>query len=487
MRISILFLISFFCISFLYSQQTTFFRTYGMGLYDVGEVVIPINDTNYIVAGTTNTTGIDGTDMLLFQTNSVGELTWWKNFGGYGIQSAKGAVTAVDGSGYYITGYKNTFDSTGYDIWLVKANLNGNIMWSKTYGGDDWEIAHSINKLPDSTYIIAGETFSFGSGQRDMYIIRINSDGDTLWTRTFGGIADDIAKYVHVDRHDNILIVGNTESFGSGNSDVYLIYLNMAGDTIWTKTFGTIDDDFGYSADMYIDTSNQMSFGIGYTSYYAPDLAQNSYILIIDSALGNNIALKPQLEANPGILDRIKVRYDKPGVFCYVAEYKDSFNNISIIFTNRTYYGLDYSTSNVVSAAGGNESTKPNDLRKTLDNGYIITGFSEYWGPGPTSCFLLKTDTVLMGPNAPIVSIEKEPENHLEVFPNPVEGNYFYINSGNTIKGVKIYNHIGQLIRSYTTNNQVQSLTLEKPATVSGIHIIEILTSNSIICKKIIF
>ncbi len=458
-----------------------------MGVFDVGETVIPINDTNYVVAGTTNITGMNGTDMLLFKTNSNGDVTWWKNIGGTGIQSGKGAVMAADSTGYFITGYKNNFDSTGYDVWLVKANLSGDTVWSRSYGGDDWEIAHAINKLPDSTYIIAGETYSFGNGQRDMYILRVDGSGDTLWTRTLGGTADDVAKYIHIDRHDNILIVGNTESFGAGNSDVYLIYMDLNGDTIWTKTIGTADDDFGYSADMYIDGSNQMSFGIGYTSYYAPDQAQNSYILIIDSVSGADIALKPQLEADPGILDHIMVKYEKPGIFGYSAELKDQFDHISIVFANKTNYGLDFNTSYMFYASGGNESTKPLWLNKALDKGYIITGFSENWGPGPTACFLLKTDTLLNAPNTPTVSIEDLQETLVELFPNPVIDQHFYLNSSEPIQSVRILGINGQLIYSYSILQFAKTLTLERPMVAEGIYMVEITTTEGTIYKKIVF
>lgn len=485
MRIRLLFVISFFFVGFLNAQQTKFFRTYSVGVFDVGEVVIPINDTNYVVAGTTNTNGLNGTDMLLFQTNSVGDVMWWKNYGNNGTQSAKGAVMAVDSSGYLLAGYQNKFDSTGYDIWLIKTNLTGDTLFTKTYGGADWEIAHSINKFSDSTYIIAGETYSFGNGARDMYLLRIDSNGDTIWTKTFGGSQDDIAKYAFVDKYDNILVVGSTESMGAGNSDVYLIYLDINGDTLWTKVFGTVEDDFGYSADMYLDTNNTMGFVIGYTSYYSPDLAQNSYLLHIDS-IGNSIAVFPQMETAAEILDHIKIRRTDPGKIFFTADLKYAYNEISIIYSNKTSYGLAIQAQQTY-GSGGNESTNPTDIYRTLDGGYIITGYSENWGPGPTSCFLLKMDSLLAAPNVPVIGMENLHEVSIAIFPNPVEGNYFYINSSENITGVKIYNLTGQLIQVYTTGNQSKSVTLEKPLIASGIYVVEIQTENGVVCKKIIF
>jgi hypothetical protein len=483
-KIGLLFI---FCLSTLTAQQTAFFRTYSMGLFDVGETVIPLNDTSYVVAGTTNVTGMNGTDMLLFKTNSMGDVAWWKNIGGAGIQSGKAAVMSADSSGYLITGYENNFGSTGYDIWLVKTDVNGNTVWDKTYGGNDWEVASAMGKLADSTYIIAGETYSFGNGQRDVYVIHLNGNGDTLWTRTFGGSADDVAKCLHIDRHNNILIVGDTKSFGAGNSDVYLIYMDANGDTLWTKTHGTPDDDFGYSADSYLDAGNQLSFGIGYTSYYAPDLAQNSYILLVDSANGTNITVQEQLEANPGILDRIEVKYDRPGIFCYIAELKDAYDHISILYGSRTYSGLVYNAGFVSYAGGGNESTKHNDLAHTLDKGYIVTGYSENWGPGPTSCFLLKTDTSLIAPNDPQIGIENIEEQMVRVFPNPVVGDYFYVNSSEPILSVRILGINGQLTYNYSILKNAKTITLERPLVEEGIYLLEITTDYGAVFRKIIF
>ncbi len=481
-----LFCISFLWIGFASAQQTKFFRTYSMGLFDVGEAVIPINDTNYVVAGTTNVTGMNGTDVLLFQTNSTGDVMWWKNYGGTGIQSAKSLVMAVDSSGYFITGYKNNFDSTGYDIWLLKTDLNGDTLWTKTYGGSNWEVSYSINKLPDSTYIIAGETFSFGSGLRDMYAIHIDANGDTLWTRTYGGTQNDIAKYVMVDKYNNMLLVGHTESFGAGNSDAYLVYIDINGDTIWTRTIGTTDNDYGYSADMYSDTSGAMEFAIGYTSYYPNDSAQNSYILLIDSIAGNSIALYPQLVPNDEILDHIKIRQGDPGEIYMTADIKYNWNQISIIYNQKTSYGL-VQVAQQTYGSGGNESTNPNDIYMTLDKGYILTGYSENWGPGPTSCFLLKTDSMIQAPNVPVISVEEEKENSLTIFPNPVEGNYFYINANTKIIEVKIFNLMGQLIKTYSTGENAQSVTLEKPSVLSGIYLVEVILQGSRVCRKIIF
>jgi len=478
-------LILIFFVGMLNAQQTKFFRTYGLGLFDVGECVVPVADTNYIVAGTTNTTGMNGTDLLIFKTNSIGDLIWWKNFGGTGIESGKSVVMTADSSGYLVCGYKNDFTPSGYDVWLLKINLNGDTVWTKTYGGNDWEVSYSINKLPDSTYIIAGETYSFGNGQRDAYILRIDSNGDTLWTKTFGGVNDDVVRYIHIDRHQNILLVGNTESFGAGNSDAYLVYLDLNGDSIWTKTIGTADDDFGYSADMYIDTSGAMSFVVGYTSWYIPDLAQNTYLLRIDS-MGNSISLHPQYEASTVILDHPHVLQREPGKISLITNYKEAVDQNSILFLQKTQYNIVPILERTC-AGGVSESTFQNDFKLSLDKGFIVTGYSENWGPGPTSCILLKLDTMMQSPDTPTVSIEKLNVGNIDVFPNPVISEHFYINSSNAIESVTILSLNGELTHSFKIPVEQKSLALETPLIASGIYLLEIKTKEGTVYRKMIF
>jgi hypothetical protein len=208
-------------------------------------------------------------------------------------------------------------------------------------------------------------------------------------------------------------------------------------------------------------------------------------MLRIDS-LGNSVAVFPLLVTNPEILDHIKVRSTHPGKVFYTTDIKYGFDEISIIYAQKTDYALVPGTQ-ITYASGGNESTYPNDIYRTLDGGYIITGYSENWGPGPTSCILLKSDSVLAAPNVPVVSVEISDENSVQVFPNPVEGNYFYVNATAYIQTVNIYNLTGQIIAGYKTLESVKSLTLQKPVITSGIYIAEIHTSQGVVCKKMIF
>jgi hypothetical protein len=473
-------------ISFLYAQ-TTFFRTYGLGIYDTGESAVINNDTTYVIGGITDSGGGNGTDFLLFKVNSIGDVIWRKQYGGNGPDGAKAVVKALDNGGYFITGYKNDIDSSGYNIWLLKTDANGDTLWSKTFGGGDWDFAHSLTTLTDSTYVIAGETYSYGNGQRDVYLIRFDANGDTIWTKTYGGTNDDAAKYIFTDRNNNMVVVGNTKSYGLGNSDVYVIHLDSNGDSLWTKTIGTVDDDFGYSVDMYVDTAlNEMDFVIGYTSYYTPDLGQNTYLARMDSANGNIQATYPQGVISLVLLDQPHVAQTENGKISFFCDYRESYNQNCILFCEKDEYNF-FAIDSKTFAAGGNENTSQNAFTLALDSGFLVTGYSENWGPGITSAFILKTDYSLNSPDTPTVNIENIEIDEITIYPNPVSGNYFYINAGSNIEKVNIYNMNGQLIRSYIIGIHQPSAICEKPETTNGIYIVEVITTTGVVQKKIIF
>ena len=148
---------------------------------------------------------------------------------------------------FAIAGVTNSTGAGGYDVYLLKVDYYGNELWSNTFGGSDWELGYSLKQTPDGGFIIAGETYSFGAGEKDVYLIRTDSDGNELWSKTFGGAEDDFGSEVIVNHDGGYTIVGETSSFGPGLEDMFLIRTNPVGDTIWTRALGDTTYDTGGS------------------------------------------------------------------------------------------------------------------------------------------------------------------------------------------------------------------------------------------------
>ncbi len=241
-------------------------KTHGGSGTDDGCSVQQTSDGGYIIAGTTSSFGAGHADVYLIKTDTNGDMAWAKTYGGSNGDFGTSVVQISDGS-YIITGYTYSFGTgNSYpDIYLIKTDANGDTVWTKTYGGNYLDAGFSVQQTSDEGYIIVGWTTSFGAGG-DVYLIKTNANGDPMWTKTFGGSGSEYAYSVQQTSDEGYAITGSTFSFDSGGGDVYLIRTNVNGDTIWTKTYGGSLLDWGYSVQQtsdegYIITGNTYSFG----------------------------------------------------------------------------------------------------------------------------------------------------------------------------------------------------------------------------------
>jgi hypothetical protein len=133
------------------------------------------------------------------------------------------SVQQMADGGYFMVGYTISFGAGSEDFYIVKTDNFGYNLWGYTYGGSHSDIAYSVCKTTDEDYIVAGVTSSFGAGGRDFYLVKTNSQGDTLWTRTYGGSDDDEAYSVQQTADGGYILAGHTRSFGTGGKDFYLV------------------------------------------------------------------------------------------------------------------------------------------------------------------------------------------------------------------------------------------------------------------------
>lgn len=216
----------------------------------------------------------------LIRTDADGNILWTKAYGGGGEHSYSLQQT-TDG-GYIISGYTFNFGAGDYDIYLVKTDNTGNILWTKTYGTTGIEEAYSVQQTTDGGYIITGKTQASLLSQAYVLLIKTNSAGDTLWTKTYGGTVGEVGYSVQQTTDGGYIVAGVTYSFGAGNQDVYLIRTDFNGDTLWTKAYGGANDDFGMSVKQsasggFIITGETNSFGAGGTDVYVISADANGY------------------------------------------------------------------------------------------------------------------------------------------------------------------------------------------------------------------
>jgi len=229
-------------------------------------------DGGYIVAGLTEPFGSEEADVYILKLNSKGEIDWQKTFGDQVVDQANSIQQTKDG-GYIVAGVTGSFGFGEQDAYILKLNSKGEIEWQKTFGGDGFDIATSIQQTTDGGYIAAGWTESFGSGEYDAYVLKLNSKGEVEWQKTFGGKDYDEANSIQQTTDGGYIVAGWTKSFGSGGADVYILKLNSKGEVEWQKTFGGGDSDGAFSNLQttdggYIVAGWTWSFGSGGADVY---------------------------------------------------------------------------------------------------------------------------------------------------------------------------------------------------------------------------
>ncbi|MBS4028269.1 MAG: T9SS type A sorting domain-containing protein [Ignavibacteriales bacterium] len=246
-----------------------FTKTFGGGNDDIGNSVQQTNDGGYIIAGNTYSFGAGNSDVYIIKTDVNGDSVWAKTYGGSLSEVGYSVQQATDG-GYVVVGSTTkNFATMGADVYLIKTDANGDSLFTKNIGGIRYDEGYSVRQSSDGSYSIAGYTSSFGATiQGDVYLIKTDANGNTFFTKTFGGSADDYGHSVQQTNDGGYIIAGYTYSFGEGNSDVYLIKTDANGDTLFTKTFGGSNDDRGYSVLQtsdggYIITGFTNSYGVG--------------------------------------------------------------------------------------------------------------------------------------------------------------------------------------------------------------------------------
>jgi hypothetical protein len=255
--------------------NTLWTKTFGGPYWDVGYSLQQTSDGGYIIAGFRGTEGVgrySKSDAYLIKTDSSGDAEWEKTFGGDGYDCGY-SVIQTSGGDYVIAGYTGASGTDSKDVYIVKTNHEGDTIWTRTFGAGEWDEAYAVRQTAGGDYIVVGYTQSSGAGSRDVYLIKINSEGDTLWTRTFGGDDWEEGRSLLQTRDKGYIITGSTVSYGAGEWDVYLIKTDSLGDTLWTRTFGGEKYDIGMSVQEtsdggYIIAGLTHSFGAGESDIY---------------------------------------------------------------------------------------------------------------------------------------------------------------------------------------------------------------------------
>jgi len=242
-------------------------RTFGGSAYDYCWTMIQTSDGGFALAGETDCWGAGDKDIRLVKTDANGDSLWSHTYGGSGYEGCFDVQQTSDG-GYILAGYTPSFGAGGRDAWLVKTDANGDSLWSRTFGGSGEERAWSVRETADGGYIVAGITASFGSGSNDFWLIRTDPNGNSLWSNTFGGEQLEMCYEIMLPPNGGYVLTGYTQSYGAGSNDIWLLRTDAYGDSVWSRTFGGPERELCYrllptSDGGFILGGQTESFGVG--------------------------------------------------------------------------------------------------------------------------------------------------------------------------------------------------------------------------------
>ena len=223
--------------------------------------IIQTTDGGFALAGLTYSLGTRNWDMWLIKIDSDGDSLWSRTFGGSNDEQCFSIIQTTDG-GYALAGWTKSFGAGDKDMWLVKTDEDGDSLWSRTFGGDNSDVCNSLIQTADGGFALGGYTRSFGAGDYDMWLVKTDADGDSLWSRTFGGEGSDQCHSMIQTADGGFALAGWAESFGAGRSDMWLVRTNADGDSLWSRTFGGEDWDRCFSV---IQTTDRGYALAGYT------------------------------------------------------------------------------------------------------------------------------------------------------------------------------------------------------------------------------
>jgi len=361
------------------------------------EQVASIVQTSYGYIGTGYTTskGSGMKDLYIFKLDENGALMWENEYGGSGNDEGLCIQKTSDG-GYIVAGYTTSYNNDE-DVWVMKFYENGEVEWGNSYSNAGGDRANCIQETSDGNYVLTGYTTvtvtanSQNSGNKDVLFLEIDSDGNIVnGPKRFGGTDTDEGKWIQQTRDGGYIIAGYTKSFGAGGNDIYIIKLDSNGDYDWDKTYGGPNDDVANGIVQSDDGNYVFAGSIGGGSILTSQL----YVAKI-SATGQHNVLWSKTYGDNYMNSAYSIQKTKDGGYI-LAGVKDLevTSIIPFIATGATYILKLNSDGNKIweRSYSEGELTAAYSVRQTSDGGYIVGGMLKQASDDPSDAYVLKLD-----------------------------------------------------------------------------------------------
>lgn len=359
-----------------------FSKTLGSTVSELVTGVQQSHDGGVVVCGYTIASAFGDNDIFVIKLDTSGNIVWSNLYGGTGNDQATSIVRTADG--FVIAGHSNSFGATGFDPFTLKIDNSGNIQWSKYYRWYNEDYGNNIIQTSDGGYIMTGYSNSQTIGGYDVYALKLDASGSIMWVRFYGGAANDYGNAIQETGDQGYIIGGYTFSFGN-LGDGYVIKIFGDGGYNWSKTYGGVGfdniKDLQKSSNGYIACGSTVSFGLVTTDAYILNIDNNGF-LYWSRTFGSNGLGESTLN---------KVLQTSDGGFAAVGSMPSTSANGTDMFMLRLFGNGEFNYEKIFGGIGGDLGSA---LTIKNDGGFLLAGTTLSFGAGGNDIYIqsLKSD-----------------------------------------------------------------------------------------------
>lgn len=400
-------------------SQSNFYKQFSSDGYDFGQGIVELPDSSYVITGASSSFQDGPSQMFLLKIDSLGNYDWSHHYGGSETDWGR-RVKYIENEGFFVGGYTNSSGNGAYDFALWKISENGTEEWFNTYGTSGWERMYDMALTADSGLILVGETNNTSDGLTDIYIVRTDYNGNVIWENQIENPGNDNALVIEPIDDSTFIIGGYFYNNLTNFKQAWLTRIQDNGVQLWEDVWG--DNNHYEIADLDIDVINQKVYGVGGKVNAALDQSQ-LYVLITDES---GVLFNSTTQNNSGEIAVGVTSHNAPDRFavCTSNTSQFSYGKEDLLFFSFTYNGTYFSSIGAVQYA----STQVlGEIITTYNNGAIAVGYNEDIGPGGSSVFVIRMgkDQPYISSNDdfstnPLVSVETvESNQEIIIYPNP--------------------------------------------------------------------
>ncbi len=473
-----IFLLQLILFSFVINGQAPkrFYSKFGGYGVDIGYSVKPTLDSQYIVAGSTSSYGAGNTDVYLVKVDSMGFPIWEKTFGGFNNDVGRSVIQLPD-SGFVVAGFTNSFGAGGYDVFLVRTDKAGNFIWQKTFGGLDWDFAYDLVLAADGDIVVCGNTSSLGAGKKDGLILKYDLLGTLVWQKTIGGIENEELRSLIKTNDGFLATVGYTESNGDINGDVYFYKFDLGGNTIFYHIVGGPEKDFATDVVQKFNDDYIICGAKTYTSEpnaraYLHSMSPNGTVLW-DNDFTSNVSNGEFVAAANS--------YQNTGMNAYIRTRDVPNHKKQADMFIGFYFGYNYK----LNASGGTEDEIPYSMEALSDGGYITVGSTLSFGSVGEDVYLIRHDSTIFNYSS-VVGIKENPKNKAPyVFQKENKVNVVFTDKN--VNSLELIDINGKVLNAFKIREEEEELKIDVSQIPGSVYFIRIrFKDGQVINKKLI-